>query len=122
MAAPRLIICPRCRQQRPVHARGLCASCYRTALDAGEFGEYLVDTRRKAPKPIGTDWAADGLCTLISDWNPRRSDGWPGMTDDQKRATCVHCPVQAQCRSYGLEHGPASEVTGGLVRSSQGTT
>lgn len=98
----RTVVCARCHRQRRHKAHGLCESCYKQAT---------VRTPKLAPN---TRWADKAACASIRNWNPRRSDGWPGMTVDQKRVVCeTQCPVRAQCLNHGTRDPYAEGTYGG---------
>ena len=97
----RIVTCARCHRQRRHKAHGLCESCYKQAT---------VRTPKLAPN---TRWADKAACASIRNWNPRRSDGWPGMTEAEQAAVCATCPVAKQCRKYGARDHYAEAVYGG---------
>ncbi len=107
MSSRTIITCRSCGQTRRLMAHGLCATCY--ARD--------WRSKNKAREAIPDGWEADADCQPSRQpaWNPRRSDGWPGMTIDQKLAVCETCPVRVSCSITGIHDPYADDVYGGEV-------
>lgn len=106
--------CSRGSCERPVKARGLCASHYHVAWIAGNLP--AVEPRTAKPKaslvPVRDEsWMREGACRSVDPavFFPER-----GASVSQAKATCAGCTVRSQCLAYAVERSIRHGVWGGM--------